>query len=174
MFKNFYRRLPLLILSPMFCRCRANVLPFLPMWYRCAAVPVPIPENRKICCDLVLLRRARSVRCDSAFRVGFRWLPSLLDVAQNISYWVYEYSLGLRLTFAMSASDARRLMVHADPSSYSHICCFPECRHGSFNGQAHKVKFWTVAWDPKSCLHAQWTRPIHIRWNSKWEQGSAW
>ena len=54
MFTNFYRRLPLLILSPMFCRCPANVLPFLLMWYRCAAVLVPIPENRQICAAVLL------------------------------------------------------------------------------------------------------------------------
>ena len=69
MFKNIYRRLPFLILSPMFCWCPADVLPFLPMWYRCAAVLVglPIPENRQICAP-VLLRRAKSVRCDSALK----------------------------------------------------------------------------------------------------------
>ena len=37
------------------------------MWYRCAAVLVPIPENRQICAP-VLLRWAKSVRCDSALR----------------------------------------------------------------------------------------------------------
>ena len=67
MFQNFYLRLPLLILSPMFCRCPADVLPFLPMWYRCAAVLEPIPENRQICAP-ILLRRAKSVRCDSALK----------------------------------------------------------------------------------------------------------
>ena len=37
------------------------------MWYRCAAVLIPILENRQICAS-VLLRRAKSVRCDGAFR----------------------------------------------------------------------------------------------------------
>ena len=69
--QKLYCRLPLLILLPMFCRCPADVLPFLPMWYRCAAVLVPIPENRQICAP-VLLRRAKSVRCDSALRKS--WL----------------------------------------------------------------------------------------------------
>ena len=52
----------------MSCRCAAE--PFLPMWYGCAAIPVPIPENRQICAP-VLLRRARSVRCDRPLTV---WL----------------------------------------------------------------------------------------------------
>ena len=63
----------MLIFSPMFFRCPADVLPFLPMWYRCAAVLVPIPKNRKICAP-VLLRRAKSVRCDSAFKHISRFL----------------------------------------------------------------------------------------------------
>ena len=61
---------------PMSYRCPADVLPFLPMWYRCAAVPVPIPENLQICAP-VLLRRAKSVRCDSALRANFYCSPFL-------------------------------------------------------------------------------------------------
>ena len=41
MFKNFYRRPPLLILSPMFCRCPADVLPMCYRAYRCDTVARP-------------------------------------------------------------------------------------------------------------------------------------
>ena len=106
--------------------------------------------------------------------MGFRWSPSLLDGAQNISYWVYEYSLCLRLTFAMSASDARRLVVNIDPSSLFPYAVSLNADTVVLMGKHTKWNFELLPGTPKSCLRAQWTRPIHIRWNSKWEQGSAW
>ena len=40
-FKHIFRRLPLLILSPMFCRCPADVLPMCYYSYRCDTVARP-------------------------------------------------------------------------------------------------------------------------------------
>jgi hypothetical protein len=88
MLKQFYRRSSVAkffadVLT-MSWRCTDDVLPFLAMWYRCAAVLVPISENRQICAP-VYLRRTKSARCDRPLRL-YLLHDCTLDYSNDFSY----------------------------------------------------------------------------------------